>query len=629
MAGLAVLLATGGAVALYWLLTATPPTHAQLHEINRVPSVTLYDRHGERLAVRGAFHGDMLTLEEMPDYLPAAFLAIEDRRFYHHNGIDFRGLARALWVNLRAGRTVQGGSTITQQLAKNLFLTPERTLWRKIEELGYALWLERHLEKEEILALYMNRIYLGAGTYGVDAAARFYFDVSARDVTLAQAAMLAALPKAPSRFAPTSDLMLARARAETVLDALVDAGFASEGDVYAARVDPAAPMERAGLEGVQYFVDAVIAEAARHSGAPFPTDVIIHTTLDPKLQRQGEDAVVEALARDGESLDAGQAALIAMEPSGAVRAMVGGRSYGESQFNRATQARRQPGSAFKPFVYLAALEHGIRPEDVYWDEPIEVEGWAPRNYGGGFQGRVTVRQAVERSINTVAVRVSEEIGRDRAVEVAQRLGIRSPLEANRSIALGTSEVSLIELAGAYAAFAREGLAAEPHIITRIETERGEVLYERAPPEEHRVMERAHAHQMTNMLHQVMLTGTGRAARFGRWPAAGKTGTSQEWRDAWFIGYTAELVTGVWVGNDDDSPMARVAGGGLPAHIWRDFMSAAHEGRAIAALPGAHAVRDVAAHEDLRRFFNRLSSRFAEAQRDERPRDRDRRGWWPW
>lgn len=618
----------GIVIAAYFIFTAAPPAQSTLWERNKIQSVTILDRNEERLAVRGAFYGEMIPLEELPDHLVEAFLAIEDRRFFSHIGLDFRGLARAAWVNFQAGSLVQGGSTITQQLAKNLFLSSERTYRRKIQELGLALWLERHLTKDEILTLYLNRIYLGAGTYGIDAAAQFYFGKSARDVTLAEAAMLAGLPKAPARYAPTSDLTLAQNRADLVLDAMVQAGYVDAASVYQAKAQPAAPIERPNRDGLQYFVDYIVQEAERlladappqvpyRHGVQVPDNLVVRTTLDPGLQAIGEATLVRHLDTSGPLDDVEQGALVTLDLDGAVRAMVGGRAYGESQFNRVTQARRQPGSAFKPFVYLAALESGLTPDTLMWDEPTKVGDWTPENYSGTYRGRVSLRESLEHSLNTVAVQVSEQIGRTKVIEAARRMGIASPLAANRSLPLGTSEVSLLELSGAYLEFARQGMSAEPFALLRIETESGIVLWERPEPESQRVVEKAIAQDMTNMLYHVVQRGTGKAAQFGSWDLAGKTGTSQDWRDAWFVGYSGELLTGVWVGNDDDSPMDRVTGGGLPTRIWADFMAASHEEKNPVQLAGAQAVAVREEKEELRLYLLRLAEQFSQTLEDPR------------
>ncbi|MFP4003317.1 MAG: transglycosylase domain-containing protein [Alphaproteobacteria bacterium] len=599
----------GGGYIGWKMFMAAPPTQAELWRVNRIPSVTIRDMNDEIISVRGAFYGDVIPLEKMPEHVINAFLATEDRRFYKHGGLDTRGLVRATLLNLAAGRFVQGGSTITQQLAKNLFLSSERTVLRKLEEVAMALWLERYLSKEEILTLYLNRIYLGAGTYGVDAAARRYFGKPATRLSLAEAVMLAGLPKAPSRYSPTVDLDAAKERASLVLDNMLKAGHITEGELILAQEEKVEPIEPPDREGLQYFADYVIAEARRRTGGT-DTDIVIYTTIDPDMQIKAEQAVAEAMERDAMPYNADQAALVALATTGEMRAMVGGRSYVDSQFNRAVQAARQPGSAFKPVLYLAALEAGLKPGTVLRDEPIKIDKWRPRNYDGRYRGKVTLRQALTKSINSVAVRVSERIGRENVIGMARRLGISSSMDPHPSIALGTYETSVLELAGAYATIANGGMSAPVHALRRVESVTGDVLYTYEKPEPKRLYQKRHAVAMTNMLHHVLLQGTGKAAGLGRRPAAGKTGTTQDSRDAWFMGYTSQYVAGVWVGNDDNRPMRRVAGGGLPAIIWRDFMASAHEKLEVAELEGAYAVEDNPKAEEYRRFLRKLSRRLS-------------------
>lgn len=622
--------------ALYYIFTPTSLDEAQVWERNRVYGLTFLDKDGEVLDRRGGYHGEILKLSDMPDYLPAAFLATEDRRFYDHQGIDPKGLARAFWVNFRAGRTLQGGSTITQQLAKNLFLTNDRTYSRKLKELFLAIWLERHFTKEEILTLYLNRIYMGASTYGIDAASQFYFGKSARDVTIAEAAMLAGLPKAPSRLAPTNNLASAQKRSIVVLNNLVKEGVLSQGDVFAARANPAVPVKRQNSDGQNYFIDYITAQSQSLIGIP-DANLVIHTTLDVELQRNAEKVVAVKMDDRSEDLGVGQAATVTMDLDGAVRAMVGGRDYFDSQFNRAAQALRQPGSAFKPFVYLTALEMGEEPESVWEDSPITIGKWTPRNYSDTYAGRVTMRQAFEKSINTVAVKVAQKVGVENVIERAIRLGITSPLSANPSLALGTKEVSVLELTSAYIPFAKNGMSATPHAVLRIETDLGETLYEFEAPETSRLIEEDVSEAMTHLMYQVIYRGTGKAAELGSRPAAGKTGTSQDWRDAWFVGYTADYVTGVWVGNDDNSPTQRVVGGGLPAQIWHDLMASAHRDIAVVQMRGAVPARDTHNVAEFKEFLNALSGdlrrvesndRFFSRKRSEKPKS-DKRRIFPW
>jgi len=538
----------------------------------RRPGVTILAGDGSLIAGYGDLYGRRLTVNELPPELVQAVIAIEDRRFFEHPGVDFRGLARAMVTNLRAGGIVQGGSTLTQQLAKNLFLTPERSYTRKIKELLLALALEQKFQKDELLTIYLNRVYLGAGTYGVEAAAQRYFGTSARDVDTYQAAVLAGLLRAPSRLNPDNSPQAAHVRARTVLAAMVAAGYLKpeEADKIGktsrpGRGNAATPRARVKGETRRYFSDWVLERAAGYAGS-ITTDLAVETTLDPRLQGLAEAAVAKIDSKGA------QVALVAMRDDGAVLAMVGGKSYGVSQFNRVTRALRQPGSAFKPIVYLPALEAGMSPDSVVRDAPITVDGWTPRNFSGRYQGDVTLREAVARSLNTVAVRVSKDVGRTRVVQAARRLGITAPLKPHPSIALGAGEVSQLELAAAYAVFANGGFAVAPYGISEVR-QGGDVVFRRAGATTRRVVSEKAAAQITDMLRAVIDWGTGKSAGFGV-PAAGKSGTSQDFRDAWFVGYVGNLVTAVWVGNDDNSPMDRVTGSTIPAAIWRAFMASA-------------------------------------------------------
>lgn len=584
------------------------PDVDKLRKLDRQPSVTLVATDGSTIAAFGDLYGEALPLSEMPPVLLEAVVATEDRRFYNHYGVDPFGLARATVANVRAGRVVQGGSTITQQLAKNVFLTQDRTIKRKAQEVLLSFWLEHNFTKQQILQLYLNRVYLGAGTYGVEAASRRYFGKSARELTLAEAAMIAGLLKAPSRYAPTRDLTAARDRAAVVLASMVDAGYIDKTTMQAARAKPASLDSRAlPSQGARYFADWLLDRVPDFLGHA-DRDLIVVTTLDAGLQRRAERAVETALARDGGTVAASQAALLVMDHDGAVRAMVGGRNYQQSQFNRATQARRQPGSAFKPVVYLAGLEAGLNPESTFDDIPVTVDGWSPRNYSGKHEGAVSMRYALARSINTVAVRVSEWAGRGNVINAAFRLGITSEIPAHPSIALGTAEVSLLDLTAAYGTFANGGLGTLPHAIVEIRDRSGRVLYQRKGAGAGRVISAQHAGQMTDMLRAVMHGGTGKLARLER-PSAGKTGTSQDFRDAWFVGYTGQMVVGVWVGNDDGRPMKRVTGGGLPAKLWHDFMIGAHQGLPAAPLLDASRIADAGRVDGnfIERLIRKLSS----------------------
>ena len=570
-----------GAGVLGWFAYDLPRV-GTIAELTRRPSITLLAADGSELASFGDVYGEAVSLRELPDYLPAAVLAIEDRRFYSHFGADPIGLARAAAVNLRAGRIVQGGSTLTQQLAKNLFLKPDRTFRRKMQELILAVWLEHRFTKDQILTLYLNRMYLGAGTYGVDAAARRYFNKPAADVTLYEAALIAGLLKAPSRYNPARNPDLADRRAKMVLRAMDDAGFLGTDAAGQAYAKKASHRPSDGWHA-RYFGDWVLGQIASFAGEP-REDLVVQTTIDPDLQRIAEAELTTLLDEEGRTREATQAAFVALAPDGAVRAMVGGRDYRTSQFNRAVQALRQPGSAFKMFLYLAALESGLSPEDIVTDAPVKVAGWAPKNYAGKYYGDVTLREAFARSLNSAAVRISQQVGPDRVVVAARRLGVTSDLESNHGLALGTSEVTLLELTGAYAVFANRGKGVWPFGIQDVKTRSGRILYRRDGAGPGTVVSQATVGQMTDLMAATVAWGSGKRADPGR-PAAGKTGTSQGFRDAWFVGFTADLVAGAWVGNDDETPMKKVTGGSLPAMLWQRILSKSLAGTPIHPLPG--------------------------------------------
>jgi penicillin-binding protein 1A len=576
-------LAMAGAFVYY---TATIPDPAAMRHKQRAPVVRILARDGALLAERGGA-APFVPVDLLPRHLIDAVLATEDRRFFRHRGVDPSGLGRAILANVRARRMVQGGSTITQQLAKNVFLTSERTLARKLQELVLALWLEMRLGKPEILELYLNRVYFGGGAYGVEAAAQRFFGKSAKDVSLAEATVLAGLLKAPSRYSPAWNPTLARERGAEVLASMVEAGFASPIDRElnaVAELRFAEPQVMRGETGVEYAVDAAL-ERLPALVAGDEREVIVETSIDGALQRRAQQLVHDLIAVEGRSVEASQAALVLMDLDGGIVGLVGGRSWGESQFNRALKARRQPGSSFKPFVYLAALESGLTPDSVVQDLPILGKGWSPGNDDGRFRGPVTLREGLSRSINTVAVRLHMKIGARKTAEAARRLGIRSDLRPDATLALGTSEVTLTELAGAYGALASGGRLIEPHIVKRVRTGSGRVLYERPKEDGRMVVAAEHVGALNDMLNASLISGTGKRAAIPLHPACGKTGTTQEFRDAWFVGYTAHFIGGVWVGNDDRRPMHRVMGGSLPARLWHDIMRIAHEGRAPVALPG--------------------------------------------
>ncbi len=585
---LALLLILWGAIlgaGVIGCFALTLPDTNQLTVAERRPSVTILADDGSIIATFGDLFGQPLTLKEMSPWLPKAVVATEDRRFYSHFGIDPIGLIRAAFTDLRTGHVVQGGSTITQQLAKTIFLTPERSLSRKIREALLALWLEHRFTKDQILEIYLNRVYLGAGTYGVDAAAHRYFGKSAAKLNLYESAVIAGLLKAPTRFNPTRDKDKTMARAAQVLDLMVETGAIDQQQAAAAEKS-GAELNRVALAqpGARYFADW-IADQVRDFAGTADRDLTVRTTLDPRMQGEAENAVGSALTKDGIKDAVSQGALVAMTPDGAVRAMVGGRDYNESQFNRATQAERQPGSAFKPFVYLAGIEAGLRPDDHFIDGPIQIGNWRPHNYTNRYLGDVTVAEALAESINTVAAQVAQRAGIPNVIAVATRLGITSDLAPDASIALGTSDVNLLELVSAYAPFANGGTGVLAYGIKEITDTAGKVIYRRTGSGPGQVVPPEEVGLMNQMLAGVIAHGTGRAAALPR-PAAGKTGTTQDYKDAWFIGYTADLVAGVWMGNDDNTPMNKVTGGSLPAPVWKAFMLAATQGMPIRPLSSA-------------------------------------------
>ena len=552
-------------------------------------SFSLLGEDGKSFAFRGVYKGSAVPYEALPNDLVNAVLAIEDRRFFDHNGIDSWGVLRAAWVNLRAGAIRQGGSTLTQQYVKLAFLTPERTLRRKVQEALLALWLESRLDKKEIFRRYINEVYFGAGAYGIDAAARRYFGKKSFDLTLAECAMLAGLIQAPSRLAPTGDLDAAQARAEVVVRAMVDAGFIGEARAEKAIAEPAALVQLPrGDDGRGYFADWVKAQADELLG-PVYGDFAVQTTLDQGLQEIAESVLAEHLEQEGDEFAVGQAALVALAPNGAVRAMIGGRDYLASQFNRATQAQRQPGSLFKLFVYLSALRAGYHPDSSLVDEPIEVGNWRPKNYTDRYLGRISLRQAFAKSVNTVAVLLTEAVGRETVAETARGLGILSPLQVHPSLALGTSNVNLLEMVAAYGAVGFGASRLEPYGIVSLGGDHP--LYRHRIPASPQLdhFERLARQHMRELLEAAVDSGTGRAADPGI-PIAGKTGTSQDHRDAWFVGMTNDLAVGVWVGNDDNRPMKKVTGGSLPARIWRDFVIRSREQAAtVVAVQPADAI----------------------------------------
>jgi penicillin-binding protein 1A len=555
--------------------------------------VTILDDRGRLIARRGLTQGAMVKAEDLPGYVPNAFIAIEDRRFRDHFGLDPIGMARAGVTNMMAGHVVQGGSTLTQQLAKNLFLTPGRTFERKMQEAMLAIYLESRYSKNQILTLYLNRVYFGAGVFGVEAASEKFFGKHAGELGLTEAAMLAGSVKAPARYNALADTDASLARAQIVLRAMEDAGFID--DATRARAQATRPRITKGPSDSGYFADWILSRLDGLVGGSMEP-VVVETSFDLETQSLAEHAVDQGLSSEGARIGASQAALVAMTPDGAIRAMVGGKSYNESSYNRASDAERQPGSAFKPFVYLTAFEHGRRPDDIMHDGPVELHGWKPSDFEGAYQGDITLTKAFAESSNVIAAQLTDELGAKEVARTARRLGIVSPLQEVLSLALGTSGVTPLELTGAYAAFANGGEGVAPFAILSIRTKRGKTLYQRKTTELGPVMSPDNNLAMTKLMVETVTSGTGKAARLDERPSAGKTGTTQDSHDAWFIGFTADLVCGVWVGNDNSAPMHKApgltaTGGGVPAHIFHAFMEGAEQGLPVRPLSGTNLEAD--------------------------------------
>lgn len=577
---------TAGVVLVFAWGLPDAPSEKLLYSGAQQYSVVLTDAEGTFLGRRGVLHSDAVPLDEMPDHVLTAVLATEDARFYEHFGVDVLGTFRALVENVKANDVVQGGSSLTQQVAKNMFLTPEQTLQRKIKEAFLSFWMEARLTKREIFKLYLDRAYMGAGAVGIEAAADIYFNKSVRDVTLAEAVMLAGLFKAPSRFAPHRNLPAARARANVVLQRMVDAGFITEGQARVVRQHPAELVAPPDTYTPEYFLDWAFEEVQRIVDGKAHV-LTVKTTLDLKRQKQADEAVHSILRQEGKTKGVEEAALVSMEHDGAVRAMVGGQDYGESQFNRAVSAKRQPGSSFKPFVYLTALENGFTPRSVVRDGPITIGNWSPKNYSRRYRGNVTLAEALQRSINTIPVRLAQSFGRKKIAETARRLGIRTELRLNRSMPLGTNEVTVLDMTAGYTVFANGGMSVTPYAVLEVRTQDGELIYDHAKdaPPRKRLVEYEKIEQLDYMLGRVVKSGTARRAQLEFTPAAGKTGTTQAYRDAWFMGFTGELTTGVWMGNDSFKPTRRLTGGNLPAMIWQKYMAVAHSDQYARPLPG--------------------------------------------
>ncbi len=595
-------MATLGTGGLFLMLVLGIPAFRQTSDDDWLKksdlAVTFLDRYGNEIGSRGIKHNESVPLDQFPDHLIKAVLATEDRRFYEHFGIDFQGTFRAMMTNAQAGGVVQGGSTLTQQLAKNLFLSNERTYQRKINEAFLALWLETHLTKNEILKLYLDRAYLGGGAFGVDAAAEYYFGKSVRDVTLAEAAMLAGMFKAPTKYSPLVNLPAARARANVVLDNLVVNGFMTEGQVYGARRNPATPIDRTAEDAPNYYLDFAFDEM-RKLVDTFPKTVtdryfVVRTALDSNLQRFAEHEIENELRQYGHDYGASQSAAVFADLDGGIRAMIGGRDYGASQFNRATDALRQPGSSFKPYVYATALANGFTPNSVVDGGPVCIGNWCPHNYSGGFSGPVTLTEAITHSINVIPVRLSIELGhgnpklgRAMIVQTARNFGIHAPLPDTPSLPIGADEVYVYEHAVAYATFPNLGRAVTPHAALEVRTGTGQLVwrFDRDGPKPRQVISPQVALDMIKMMNSVVENGTGKRAQLDGIKVAGKTGTTNSWRDAWFVGYTGNFVGAVWMGNDDFSPTKRMTGGTLPAQAWHNIMAYAHQSVELRPLPG--------------------------------------------
>ncbi|MEX3008081.1 transglycosylase domain-containing protein [Hoeflea sp. TYP-13] len=594
MAGEAMTLGTAGAVLMLALaLPAFEETYGNWREQDDF-AVTFLDRYGNEIGHRGIIHEDSVPIDELPDHLIKSVLATEDRRFFEHFGIDLFGLVRAMTENVRANSVVQGGSTISQQLAKNLFLTNERTIERKIKEAFLALWLEANLPKKEILRLYLDRAYMGGGTFGIAAAAQFYFGKDVTDVTLAESAMLAGLFKAPARYAPHINLPAARGRANEVLTNLVQGQLMTEGQVIGARRNPADVVDRGDKETPDYFLDWAFEEVKRIAVKYPEHSLIVRTTIDTSLQKAAEEALEAGLRQYSKRYNVQQGAIVLIENGGAVRAMVGGRDYGESQFNRATKALRQPGSSFKVYVYTTAMENGFTPDTMIRDAPITWRGWSPRNYGRGYAGRVDLTRALVKSINTVPVRLARDhLGTEKIAEMAKRLGVETPLRTDKTMPLGTSEVTVLDQATAYSVFPSGGLAPNRHGITQIMNYSGNVLYDhrRDAPERKRLLDEETIRSMNSILTQIPEWGTGRRAKLEGIKTAGKTGTTQAYRDGWFVGFTGNYTAAVWFGNDDYTSSARMTGGSLPAMTFKQLMNYAHQGVELKQIPGLEIPED--------------------------------------
>jgi len=590
-----------GAVTAIWLVIFSAaflavfayglPDTSKLYQVQRQPSISYLDRSGVQVAVRGSQFAPPVKIDELPPYVPAAFVAIEDRRFYHHFGFDPIGMVRMVFVDLRTHSYTQGASTITQQLARNLFLSPDQNIRRKVQELILAVWLETKFSKKEILALYLNRVYFGGGAYGIEAAAKRYFNKPASQLTVGEAALLAGMMKSPTHYSPLNDAARAERRATVVLDEMVKTRAITPAQRDNAFAQPVRVSRTLAGQHAQYFVDWVDSEVRSILGKSkddvLQQDLVVETTIDLPIQTDAERAVQTIAAADAKAKGVQQAALVAMDGEGRVRAFVGGLDYADSQFDRAADARRQAGSSWKPFVYLTAMENGRTPDTPVVDEPIKIGNWEPHNFTGRYLGPINLQTALAQSINTVAARLANEVGTQNVARTARRLGISSPIQTDPSMALGAVEVSPLEMAQAYATFANGGYGVKAYGIERIRTNSGRVLYDHsvAKPERPKVIAGQALDYMNQMMRQVLVVGSGVGARVPGYDLAGKTGTTSDYRDAWFVGYTGGFVASVWVGKDNNTPMKAVTGGSFPARVWRTFMTAALPNLKVSTIPG--------------------------------------------
>lgn len=564
------------------LALAQAPELPRLPEIRRDPQITYVDRSGAVIGVRGGRYAPPVDLGRLPAHVPAAFVAIEDRRFYEHNGVDARGIARALVVAVGEGKATQGASTITQQLARNLFLSQDRTLERKATEIAYALQLERTYSKKQILALYLSRVYFGSGAYGLEAAAQRYFNKPAAKLTVREAAILAGVLKSPTNYNPALETEAALARSKLVLDAMVETGAISPATRKKALAQTPRIWKTAPTAGAQYFIDWIDGQV-RQTAGKVRQDVIVETTLDLPMEMAAADAARRTVAAHA-SARAEQAAVVAIDGQGRVRALVGGTDYARAPYNRAASAKRQAGSAWKPFVYLTALQAGLTPDAPVVDEPVTIAGWSPDNYTLTHLGPITLEQAAAQSVNTVAARLADEVGRQNVAATARRLGIVSAVNTDPAMALGTSLVTPLEMTAAYTAFANGGMRVQPYGIERIRTRSGVTLYQRKPQPPVAAVANPPLSDLNRMLRTAIASGTGARAKVPGYDLAGKTGTTSDYRDAWFCGYTGGLAACAWMGRDDNTPMGRITGGGAPAELWRGFMATALRRVPVQAIP---------------------------------------------